>query len=112
MTDNSGAWTCSFRSELEKYMKEILGIITFLIMFFMGFMANFIYFSKLIPTLDKYGKKEKSHYGILPSKQWRQILEYRRLSVENNLPLFYSNFMIALPFLFLLLFGLFVFLLS
>ncbi len=70
-------------------MKENFGIITFFIMFFMAIMANFIYFGNLIPTLDKYGEKEKSHYEFLPSKQWRQCLEYRRLSVENDLPLFY-----------------------
>lgn len=72
-------------------------------------MANFIYFSKLISTLEKYGKKEKSHYEILPSKQWRQFLEYRRLSVENDLPLFYSNFIIALPYLMCLTFWAFGF---
>ena len=93
-------------------MKEILGIITFAICFFMGVMANFIYFSKLIPALDKYGKKEKNHYELLPSKQWRQCLEYRRLSIENDLSLFYSNFMIIFPFLGLLLLVIWVFLLS
>ena len=93
-------------------MKEIFSIITFVILFFMGITANVIYFSKVIPTLRKYREEEKSHCEVLPSKQWRQLLKYRRVSIENHLPLFYSNFMITLPFLGVLLIFLWVLLLS
>ncbi|MBN1695165.1 hypothetical protein JW879_07190 [candidate division WOR-3 bacterium] len=93
-------------------MKEIFGIITFAILFFIGITANVIYFSKVIPTLSRYREKEKSHYEVLPSKQWKQLWGYRKVSIENNQPLFYSNFMIALPFLMLLLILLLVLLLS
>jgi len=73
-------------------------VFTILVPFFaflLVIIANVIYFSKIIPTLNKYGKE--GNYQLLPTKQWKQIYIYKRICSENNLPIWHSNFMLVYP---------------
>jgi hypothetical protein len=78
-------------------MKEYFSFAVGFLFLLMLILSNLFYFSRIIPTLNKYG--QKNGYEILPSKQWKQVWEYKKICAENKLPLFYSYFMIGFPFI-------------
>ncbi|MEW6673394.1 MAG: hypothetical protein AB1427_16955 [Thermodesulfobacteriota bacterium] len=52
-----------------------------------------VYTIKVIPTLEKYGQKVIC--SGLPSEQFKQWREYKKICVENGLPLTYWRILIV-----------------
>jgi len=77
-------------------MGNHISFIIWLIFFTLIIIANVIYTFKIIPTLSKYGRN--SSFEGLPSKQWKQVKEYKKLCEENNLQKWHAYFAISFPF--------------
>lgn len=57
----------------------------------------FGYYYKTLFTLSGYGLD--GSIKILPSSQIEQIKQYRKICVENRLPIFWANFMSIYPYM-------------
>ena len=78
-------------------MSTLFTVIVWLVFACIIIFANIIYIKVVVPVLNQYGNDE--HCEFLPSKQWKQIIKYRKLCVEKKLPLFFSSFMLAYQFI-------------
>jgi len=77
-------------------MKEIFGIIAFLILFIQMIMSVVIYYTRIVPTLEKIGGWE--YKRIISSRIWTLLIEYKKVCRENDLPVWYANIILTLFF--------------
>jgi len=76
----------------------VINIIIFLhwvIFFSLIFIGLYGYKAKVLKTLGEYGLDDIEKG--LPSNQFKQIQEYKRICVENKLPLNWYKFFLAWP---------------
>ena len=76
---------------------DTLKIILYVIFFALIIIALYVYKFKVLQTLGEYGRDDIEKG--LPSNQLKQIQEYKRLCIENNLTLRWYRYMAAFPIL-------------
>jgi len=74
-------------------MKDTIIIFTWTFLAISIIIGILVYMKKVAPTLEKYGVN--AAWPVLPSDQFKQWSEYKRICVENRLSLKYWRIFIA-----------------
>ena len=77
----------------NKGMKDTMIISTWIFLAISIVTGILVYMKEVAPTLNKFGRN--AAWPALPWDQFKQLSEYKRICVENRLPLKYWRIMIA-----------------
>ena len=82
---------------------NLIGLIIFVFYFLLVAGALLIYLFIILPTLKRYGQDHSAKF--FPSDQYEQARKFKKICIENKLPMIYSQFFgtfkISAPILFI-----------